>query len=161
MNVIIFMMVQIAVIGSGECSKRAASLAYEVGRLIAKKGGVLICGGLGGVMLHAACGAKDAGGLTVGILPGEEKGSANPYIDIKIPTGFGEGRNVLVVRAADAVIAIEGGLGTLSEIALALRMKIPVIGINTWRLQREEETLNIIHASSAVEAVEKAFSFCK
>lgn len=152
---------QIAVIGSAECGKETASLAYEVGRLIAERGAVLVCGGLGGVMLHAACGAKEAGGTTVGILPGESKEDANPYIDIKIPTAFGEGRNVLVVRSADVVIAIEGGMGTLSEIALALRMKIPVVGLNTWSLKREGEEWGVVNASSPAEAVQKAFSLCR
>ncbi|MCX8042572.1 MAG: TIGR00725 family protein [Desulfobacterota bacterium] len=145
-------MVHIAVIGAGDCSERAAQLAYETGRLIGSRNAVLVCGGLGGVMEHAARGAKDAGGLTVGILPGVSKAEANPYIDIALPTGMSHARNVLVVRAADGVIAIEGAYGTLSEIAIALKLGKPVVGLNTWNL-----TPDIIQASGPADALEKLF----
>ncbi len=113
----------ISVIGSGNgdvLSPKIAKIANEVGREIAARGAVLICGGLGGVMAEAAKGAKENGGLTIGILPGEDPGSANPFIDITLPTGLGFARNVLVAYSGDAVIAISGGLGTLSEISYAL-----------------------------------------
>lgn len=142
---------QIGVIGAGDCSADAGYLAYEVGKLIAQSNAVLICGGLGGVMEHAAKGAKEAGGLTVGVLPGFEIKDANPYIDIAIPTGLSHARNVLVVRSSTAVIAIEGSYGTLSEIAVALKLGRPVIGLNTWDIGPE-----IIRAANAREAVEKA-----
>jgi uncharacterized protein (TIGR00725 family) len=105
-----------------------------VGRLVAERGAVLVCGGRGGAMEAACRGAKQAGGLTVGILPGSDRSDANPYVDVALPTGLGEARNALVVRAADAVIAIGGGYGTLSEIALALKAGKPVIGLDTWEI---------------------------
>ena len=123
----------IGLIGAGECSDDTYRLARDMGYEIGKKGWLLICGGLGGVMEGAARGCSEAGGMTVGILPGLNKGSANPYVRIPMPTGLGDGRNLLVVRASDALIAIAGGYGTLSEIALALKAGKPVIGIETWR----------------------------
>ena len=128
----------IAVIGSGEdkLTSQLAEIANEVGREIAKRGAVLICGGLGGVMVEAARGAKEQGGLTVGILPGEESGSANSFIDIALPTGLGFARNILVAYSGDALIAVGGRLGTLSEISFALMKKKPVIGIHTWNLEQ-------------------------
>jgi len=143
-------MLQIAVIGAGECSDRGAALAYATGRLIALNKAVLMCGGLGGVMEHAARGAKDAGGLTIGILPGFSCSDANPYIDIAIPTGMSHARNVLVVRAAAGVIAIEGAYGTLSEIAIALTLGKPVVGLHTWDIAPD-----IIRADSPDDAVKK------
>src|SRR5213593_2665304 len=107
-----------------------AAWAAAVGRLLAGRGAVLLCGGLGGVMAAAARGAKQAGGLTVGILPGSDPAEANPDIDVALATGMGEMRNALIVRAAGAVIAIGGGWGTLSEIALARRIETPVVGLH-------------------------------
>jgi hypothetical protein len=106
-----------------------------VGRLVAERGAVVVCGGLGGTMEAACRGAKQAGGTTVGILPGLDRSQANPFVDVALPTGLGEARNVLVVRAADAVIAIGGGYGTLSEIALALKAGKRVIGLGTWEIE--------------------------
>jgi len=128
----------ISVVGSGdeELNPQIAKIANEVGREIASRGAILICGGLGGVMAEAAKGAKENGGLTIGILPGEEPGSANPFIDVALPTGLGFARNVLVAYSGDAVIAISGRLGTLSEISYALLKKKPVIGIHTWNLEQ-------------------------
>ena len=120
-------MIYVAVVGPGE--------AEEVGRLLAERGAVVVCGGLGGVMEAACRGARAAGGTTVGLLPGVDRSEANRHVDIAVPTGLGEGRNALVVRAADAVIAIGGGYGTLSEIALALRAGKPVIGLDTWEIE--------------------------
>lgn len=144
---------QIGVIGAGKCSSHIASLAYDVGRLIAQKNAVLVCGGLGGVMEHASRGAHDANGITVGILPGFVITDANPYIDIAIPTGLSHARNILVVRSSMAIIAVEGSYGTLSEIAIALKLGKPVIGLNTWDIGPE-----IIKTKTAEEAVEKALS---
>jgi uncharacterized protein (TIGR00725 family) len=96
---------------------------------------VVVCGGLGGVMEAACRGAREAGGLTVGILPGLDRSAANPYVEVALPTGLGEGRNLLVVRAADALIAVGGGYGTLSEIALALKAGKPVVGLGSWEIE--------------------------
>ena len=120
----------VAVVGGSECTPQEAEWAGAVGRLIAQRGAVLVCGGLGGVMAAAARGAKEAGGLTVGILPGADPADANASIDIALATGMGEMRNALIVRAAQAVIAIGGGWGTLSEIALARRTDTPVVGLH-------------------------------
>jgi uncharacterized protein (TIGR00725 family) len=141
----------IAVIGAGSADETALNIAAEAGKLIAKRNAILICGGLGGVMEAAAKGAKSEGGITVGILPQTNKNEANPYIDVPVSTGFGEGRNVIIVRSADALIAVGGEYGTLSEIALALKTGKPVIGINTWDIK------GIIKANNAEEAVNKAF----
>jgi uncharacterized protein (TIGR00725 family) len=141
----------IGVIGAGNANKSIYKIAEEVGRLIAKKDAILVCGGLGGVMEASAKGAKSEGGITVGILPQNSKDHANQYIDIPVASGFGEGRNVIITRTADALIAIAGEYGTLSEIAFALKMGKPVIGINTWDVK------GIIKADSAEDAVNKAF----
>ena len=124
--------IHIGVIGAGECSTEIYSIAYEVGCLVGKNEWVLVCGGLGGVMEGAAKGCFENGGITVGILPSTEKRSANPFVTLAFPTGMGEGRNLLVVRASDVVVAIAGGYGTLSEIGLALKIGKPVIGLKTW-----------------------------
>jgi uncharacterized protein (TIGR00725 family) len=122
----------VAVVGPGQEPSAAAA---EVGRLIAERGAALVCGGLGGAMEAACRGARQAGGLTVGILPGLDRADANPYVDVALPTGLGEARNALVVRAADTVIAVGGGYGTLSEIALALKAGKRVIGLDTWEIE--------------------------
>ena len=121
-----------AVIGPGDEPTVAAA---EVGRLLAEHGVTLVCGGRGGAMEAACRGAKEADGLTVGILPGSDRSDANPFVDIVLPTGLGEARNALVVGAADVVIAIGGGYGTLSEIALALKAGKRVIGLGTWEIE--------------------------
>jgi uncharacterized protein (TIGR00725 family) len=124
----------VAVVGPSEASAAENASAEAVGRLIAAQGAVLVCGGLGGVMEAAARGAANAGGTVVGLLPGRERAEANPHVTVAIATGMGEMRNALVVRAADAVIAVGGAYGTLSEIALALRTGVPVVGLGTWAL---------------------------
>ena len=124
----------VAVIGSAECDREVAALAEAVGREIARRGAILVCGGRGGVMAAACRGAKAEGGTTVGILPGVDRREANPYVDVPIVTGLGEARNAIVVRTADAVVAVSGGYGTLSEIGLALKMGRPVVGLGTWEL---------------------------
>ena len=128
------MTVQIGVIGPSRATPEIAEAAFQVGALIARGGAILVCGGGGGAMEAACRGARSAGGTTVGILPGPTREDANPFVDIAIPTGMGEARNALVVRASDAVIAVGGGVGTLSEIGLALKMGRPVIGLGTWAL---------------------------
>ncbi len=124
----------IAIIGAGKCSKKLRDMAAEAGKYVAEHGGIVVCGGLGGIMEGAARGAKEAGGVTIGILPGEIKDEANEFIDYVIPSGFGEARNILVVRTADAVIAFPGKYGTLSEMALALQAGIPLVAVNAWKL---------------------------
>jgi uncharacterized protein (TIGR00725 family) len=111
-----------------------------LGRGIAQRDAVLICGGLSGVMEHAARGARAAGGLTIGLLPGENPDEANAYIDIAIASGLSHARNAILARTADGLVAVGGGLGTLSEIALALRNRRPAIGIQTWRFDRHGRT---------------------
>jgi uncharacterized protein (TIGR00725 family) len=152
----------IAVIGGGQCSREEARVAEEVGRELARHGAILVCGGLGGVMEAACRGASAEGGITVGILPGENHQAANPYVQIPIVTGMGYARNVAVVRSAQAIIAIGGNYGTLSEIAHALQSGIPVIGLNTWSLSKNGQQDNsIILAQNPAEAVNKALSLAK
>jgi uncharacterized protein (TIGR00725 family) len=110
-------------------------VAEAVGRELARRGAVLVCGGLRGVMEAACRGAKEGGGLTVGILPGSDRAAANAFVDVAIPSGLGEARNALVVRAADALVAVGGGYGTLSEIALALKAGKRVVGLDSWDIQ--------------------------
>ena len=152
----------IGVIGGGQCSAEDAKLAEAVGRGLARRGAVLVCGGLGGVMEAACKGAKLAGGLNIGILPEDSRYTANPYVDIPIVTGLGYARNVIVVKSSQAVIAIHGSYGTLSEIACALQSGIPVIGINTWSLSVDgQPDASIIPAEDAEDAVEKAIDAAK
>ena len=144
----------IAVIGGGQASAREAKLAEEVGRELARNDVILVCGGLGGVMEAACRGAQSEGGVTVGILPGENRRAANPSVQIPIVTGMGYARNVAVVKSAQAVIAIGGSFGTLSEIGHALQSGIPVVGLNTWSLSRNgKEDNSIILAQNPAEAV--------
>ena len=152
----------IAVIGGSDVSPPVEALAEEVGREIARHGAVLVCGGLSGVMEAACRGADGEGGLTVGILPGDNRQSANPYVKIPIATGIGYARNAAVVKSAQAVIAVDGSYGTLSEIAYAFQSGIPVIGLDTWSISiNGREDSSIIRASSPKEAVEKAFKLAQ
>ena len=139
----------IAVIGGGTATKDELTLAQETGRLLAARGAIVVCGGLGGVMEAAAKGAKSNGGVTVGILPGTDAAAANAYIDVPLATGLGEMRNLLIVRVAQALIAIGGGIGTLSEIAMAQRTERPVIGLH----DSFRNAIDMPRASSAKEAV--------
>jgi len=149
--------ITIAVIGGSQCTSEEEALAEAVGCELAKRGIILVCGGLDGVMEAACKGAREEGGITIGILPGDSPRTANPYVKIPITTGMGHARNVAVVRSAQAVIAIDGSYGTLSEIGHALQSGIPVIGLNTWTLSRNGQVDNsIIPARTATEAVEKA-----
>lgn len=142
---------QIGVLGASSCGPEIEKMAYEVGKEIARQGAILLCGGLGGVMEAAARGAKDAGGLTVGILPGASASEANPYIDLRIVTDMGHARNVVLVRSSDAVIAVSGAYGTLSEIAIARKIGVPCIGLHTWNLE-----LGIVQADEPDQAVRYA-----
>jgi len=146
----------IGVIGAGKCDKDVYELAREVGKGIAQMGGILICGGLGGVMEGAARGAFENGGVTVGILPGPDRLQANPYISIPIVTDLGHARNILIVRTADVLIAISGGYGTLSEISIALKLKKPVIGLQTW-----SQMDGIHYVNTPDEAVLAAYNHLK
>jgi uncharacterized protein (TIGR00725 family) len=149
----------IAVIGGGETSPQEAELAEEVGREVARRGAILVCGGLGGAMEAACRGAAAEGGVTIGILPGDNRRSANPYVQIPIVTGMGYARNVIVVKSAQAVIAVGGSYGTLSEISHALQNGIPVIGLSTWSLSKNDQPENsIIRVKDPAEAVIKALS---
>ncbi len=146
---------RIGVIGASRCNKKIARIAYQVGKEIAKRKAILVCGGLGGVMEETARGARKNKGLTIGILPGFSSSDANPYIDIPIVTGMDHGRNIIVVRSCDAIIAIGGREGTLSEIAFALKLRIPLIGIKTWGIE------GVIKAKDAKAAVSQAFQALK
>jgi hypothetical protein len=140
----------VGVIGAGECDDALAGLAEDVGRRIAEAGAVLVCGGAGGVMAAACRGAKTAGGLTVGILPGQERSEANPYVDIAVATGINEARNLAIIRTADVLVAVGGSYGTLSEIGFALKAGKRVIGLRTWDIKGVER------ADSPESAVELA-----
>lgn len=147
-----------AVVGPGSGAAGAElDAAEELGRLLAEAGAVVVCGGLGGVMEAACRGARTAGGLTLGILPGRDRREANPHVEVAVPTGMGEARNALVVRAADAVVAVGGAYGTLSEIALALKGGTPVVGLHTWQLARGgEPDEGVIQVESARDAARTA-----
>jgi uncharacterized protein (TIGR00725 family) len=150
------------VIGSANCSQEIAELAEQVGRQIARGGAVLVCGGRGGVMEAACRGAKAEGGTTVGILPGMDRQEANAYVEIPIVTGLGEARNAIVVRTADAVIAVSGGYGTLSEIGFALKMGRPVVGLGTWELSQEGEPAGgVFRARTPDQAVAQAVALVR
>jgi uncharacterized protein (TIGR00725 family) len=149
----------IAVVGSGVPDAGLEAAAEAVGRGVAEAGATLVCGGLGGVMEAACRGARAAGGRTVGLLPGTDRRDANPFVDVAIPTGMGEGRNALVARAADALVAVGGEYGTLSEIALALKLGTPVIGVATWELRRDGQVdPGIVVAADAEAAVRRALA---
>lgn len=141
---------RIAVIGGSRAGRQAVEAAFEVGRLIARSGAVVVCGGLGGVMEAACRGAREEGGLVVGILPGGSPADANPWVDIPIATGLGYTRNALVVMNADAVIAVDGEYGTLSEIAYGKIHGKKVVGLDTW------EVKGIVAAATPEEAVRMA-----
>jgi hypothetical protein len=142
----------VAVVGPGDATPKEADAAEQVGAGLARAGAVVLSGGLGGVMAAACRGAYDAGGMTIAILPGADRRSANDWARVVIPTGMGEMRNALVVRAADAVIAVGGAYGTLSEVALALKTGVPVVGIDTWPID------GVIGVDAAADAVATALA---
>ncbi|MGH2735903.1 MAG: TIGR00725 family protein [Actinomycetota bacterium] len=149
----------VAVIGAGLSSAEIDSLAEEVGVLLARNDAIVVCGGLGGVMEAACRGAKSARGTTIGILPGAERADANEFCDVVIPTGLGEARNTVIVRSADAVIAVDGEFGTLSEIGFALKIGKPVVGLGTWELSRGGDLSSAVKpAATPAEAVNLALS---
>lgn len=149
----------IAVIGGSQCTKEEAKLAETVGRELARRGAILVCGGLGGVMEAACRGASSEDGITIGILPGDNRQQANPCVQIPIVTGIGEARNAIVIKSAQAVIAIGGSYGTLTEIGYALKRGIPVIGLRTWSLAINGQPDNsIVTVQTPAEAVDKALN---
>ena len=144
----------IAIVGPGDPDPAAEEVSYEAGRLLAAAGAVVVTGGLDATMRAASRGAKDGGGLTVGILPGDSRSDANEFVDVAITTGMGEARNTIIVRTADGVIAVGGGFGTLSEIGFALKLGKPVVGLQTWELSKSgAAAAGIIQAATADEAV--------
>ena len=152
---------QIAVVGAGDAGRELLATAEQVGARLAEAGAVLVCGGLGGVMEAACRGAREAGGLTVGLLPGTDRLAANPFVEVAVPTGMGEMRNALVVRAGEAVIAVGGGYGTLAEIALALKARTPVVGVSTWEAARTGRAIEVERVESAAEAVDRALALAQ
>ena len=144
--------IRIAVIGGSRPGRQALDTAFEVGRIIARSGAVVVCGGLGGVMEAAARGAREEGGCVVGVLPGNSPADANPWVDIPIATGLGYTRNSLVVMNADAIIAVDGEYGTLSEIAHGLIHGKKVVGLRTWDIR------GVTVAETAEEAVRLALA---
>jgi len=143
----------ISLIGPSVASAEVLGIAEEAGACIAKAGAVLVTGGGRGAMEAACRGAKLAGGSTLGILPGHSRYEGNPWLDMSVPTGMGEMRNVLVVRSSDAVLAVGGGFGTLSEIALALKLDKPIAGIDTWSAALGPQAAPIPLAASPAQAV--------
>jgi uncharacterized protein (TIGR00725 family) len=139
----------VAVVGPGDASPQELQAAEDVGAGLAARGAIVVTGGLGGVMEAACRGARSRRGRTIGILPGEDRDAANGWVEIAIATGLGELRNGLVVRAADALVAVGGGHGTLSEVALALKLGRPVVGLGTWEVHGVE------HVSTPEEAIDR------
>ncbi len=146
----------IGVIGAGKCSKKLKDQAFAVGMAIAEENAVLVCGGLKGIMEAAAQGAKQAGGTTIGIIPGNNRTSANPYCDIVIPTGMGEARNVLVVQTSDAIVALHGKYGTISEMSFAMKFNKPLVSLVEWSVFPE-----VIHIPDPVKAVKEAVKLAR
>jgi uncharacterized protein (TIGR00725 family) len=153
-----FRKIRIGVMGASECTKEAYQLAEQVGRLVALHKAVLICGGRDGVMEAAAKGSKEAGGLTVGVLPGRNDLGANAFIDIPIVTGMGDARNMINVLSSHVIIAINGGFGTLSEIALALKTQTPVVGLHTWSFTIDPQPEDVQRLFSTADTAEEAVS---
>lgn len=153
----------IGVIGPDPCDDSVGERCEQVGRLLAEAGAVVVCGGLSGAMERAAKGSAEAGGLSLGILPGTSRSAENRYLTLSVPTGMGELRNALNVRASDAVIAVAGEYGTLSEIAFALKTGVPVVGLDTWVLTKEGRTDpdRIVRVATPEEAVETALRLAR
>jgi len=153
-----FRPVYVAVCGPDPADETVAARAESIGRALARARAVVVCGGLGGVMEAAAAGAAAEGGVVIGLLPGNDRAAANRHVTVALPTGMGEMRNALIVRAADVVVAVAGEFGTLSEIAFALKAGKPVVGLGTWELTRGsgETSEEIVRAETPDEAVEAA-----
>jgi uncharacterized protein (TIGR00725 family) len=147
----------VAVIGGQQCTPEEERMAYDLGNLLAKNGAVIICGGLGGVMESACKGAKAGGGTTIGVLPGPFRGDANPFVDYAVATDMGQARNAIIVRTADAAIAVGGEYGTLSEVAMALKMGKKVVAIASWEISRkgapDEKVIRVDDPEKAVELI--------
>jgi uncharacterized protein (TIGR00725 family) len=153
------MALQIGVVGEGVCSRRIARDAERVGAALAAAGAIVVCGGLRGVMEAVSRGAARAGGVVLGVLPGFARGDANPWVTVCVVTAMDQARNVLVVRSSDAIVAIGGMYGTLSEIAMALKLGVPVVGLRTWRLrQADGRPVPLLRASTAEDAARKALA---
>lgn len=148
--------IQIGVIGGRQVSQEILGAAEEVGKFVARREAVLVCGGLGGVMEAACRGAKEAQGMTVGILPVSSAEEANPYVDIVIPTGMGFARNAIIINSCDGVIAVGGSYGTLSEMAFALQREIPLVSLKSWNFDE-----SIVSAESPKDAVDILFRMLK
>lgn len=148
----------VAVVGPGEASADDLAVARQVGVLLGRAGAVVVTGGLGGVMSAACEGATSVGGLTVGLLPGDDRAAANPFVRVAVPTGLGEARNALVVRCADALVAVGSSWGTLSEVALACRRGVPVVALSGWQVLDVDgrEVPGVRRADSAADAVRLA-----
>ncbi len=145
----------IAVVGASSATDAQLAAAETVGRTLGEAGATVITGGRGGVMEAASRGAASAGATTIGLLPGSDRAEANPYVSVAIPTGLGELRNGLIIRAADAVVAVGGAYGTLSEVALALRSGLPVVGVDTWAID------GIEHVATAAQAAQRALEHAR
>jgi uncharacterized protein (TIGR00725 family) len=148
--------VYIAVCGPDPAPAGVAAKAEEIGRRLAREGAILVCGGLGGIMEAAARGASEEGGISMGLLPGADRAAANPFLTMTIPTGVGEMRNAMIVRSADALIAVAGEFGTLSEIAFALKTGVPVVGLGTWELYRQGRAVEAFLTVETPEAAVRA-----
>jgi len=142
----------VSVVGSGTAAGETYELAREVGKLVARRGGIVVCGGLGGVMEAAARGATENGGTAIGILPDEDRGRANEYLSFSVATGMGQARNLAVVCSGDVVVAVGGEYGTLSEVGLALKVGRPVVSLGSWELGD-----HVVVAGTPTEAVGAAF----
>ena len=156
-------LVYVAVCGPDPATPEVSTQAEDVGRLLAKAGAVLVCGGLGGTMETTARGVHAEGGTSIGILPGSGRSAANPYLSFSIPTGMGEMRNALIIRSADVVIAVAGEFGTLSEIAFALKTGVPVVGLDTWELSKPGRMVAdpIVRVSTPQETVDQALRLAR
>ena len=150
----------IGVIGGARVDSHVKQEAFDVGRHVARRGAILVCGGLGGVMEAACQGAKAEGGLTVGVLPGSEIAAANPYVSIPVATGMGIARNAIIAKTADVLIAVDGSYGTLSEIAMALNLGKTVVQLGSWRLPQagKVDPELYVTAENPEDAVERAVS---
>lgn len=153
----------IGVIGGADVSSQIREQAFEVGRRIAEAGAILVCGGLGGVMEAACRGARSAGGMTIGVLPGNDTATANPYVTAPVATAMGIARNAIIVRTADVLIAVDGSYGTLSEIAMALNLGKTVIQLQSWQIEQAGDVDPTVYltAESPADAVEKAVVVAK
>ena len=152
--------ITVSVIGGHDTTEKNAKLAYSVGKMVAKVGAVLVCGGLSGVMQAASQGAKESGGLTIGLLPGKNKTDANPYIDIALPTTIGFARNAMVACSADIIIALPGSHGTLSEICYGLVYKKPIVDLGQWNIKGMIRVKNLNDAEKKIKSLMKDLMFC-